>query len=146
MTVCNQPMTIEASLWEFFFLSKAAKHFISASFLLNRMPSCISNKCWKTFLNLLESVLLRQRLHTQGVHKPIVPEDWCLCPHQEAAHSRDPCEQTSLGSFTMILLKGDFLFGKLPYSNISFLGSHPKSVRLCSIFLVDQPCERDSES
>lgn len=45
----------------------------------------------------------------------------------------------------MIPLKGDSLFCKLPYSNISFLGSHPKSVRLCSLFLADRPRERDSE-
>lgn len=45
----------------------------------------------------------------------------------------------------MLLLEGDSLFCKLPYSNISFLGSHPKSVRLCSVFLAGQPHERDSE-
>lgn len=140
-------MTIEATLWEFFSLFKAAKQFISAPFLLNRMPSCISNKCWKTFLNLLEPVMLRQRMRLYNwLYKPIVPKNWSLCPHQEVARSREPCGQTYLGSFKMILFKGDFLFGKLPYSSISFLGSHPKSVRLCPIFLAGQPCERDSDS
>lgn len=82
-------------------------------------------------------------LKAEGAHpgSALVPEDWSLCPHQEVAHSREPCGQAYLGSFTMILLKGDPLFGT--YSNTSLFqhqlfGSHPMNVRLCSVFLVGQ--------
>lgn len=89
-------------------------------------------------------MLLRQRLHTQGV---LAVQANCARRWVSVPTSRGSWQQRFLWAYLSGIIHNDSLERRFSLLQAS-LFQHQlfgKSVRLCSIFLTGQPCERDSE-